>query len=69
MWQEETVEQPWRDPIVEEIRKIREAHAARFNYDVRAIAEDLMKRQDEGNRQIVSFSPRRPTTSEQPASQ
>lgn len=27
----------WTDPIVEEVRKVREAHAARFNYDLRAI--------------------------------
>ena len=25
-----------KDPIVEEIRKIREAHAAKFNYDLKA---------------------------------
>lgn len=27
----------WTDPIVEEVRKAREAHTARFNYDLRAI--------------------------------
>jgi hypothetical protein len=30
-------------PIVEEVRKVREEHAARFNYDVDAIFEDLKK--------------------------
>ena len=59
MLQEEEFEGPWRDPIVEEIRKIREEHAARFNYDVRAIGEDLMKRQHESGHRIVSLSPRR----------
>jgi hypothetical protein len=27
----------WEDPIVEEVRKVREAHAVQFNYDLRAI--------------------------------
>lgn len=27
----------WTDPIVEEVREIRETHAARFKYDLRAI--------------------------------
>ena len=59
MLQEEEFEGPWRDPIVEEIRKIREEHAARFNYDVRAIGEDLMRRQHDSGHRIVSLPPRR----------
>ena len=35
----------WSDPIVDEIRRIREEHAASFNYDLRAIFEDLVERQ------------------------
>jgi hypothetical protein len=31
----------WTDPIVEELHRIREAHAARFNNDLWKIAEDL----------------------------
>ena len=31
------------DEIVDEVRAIREAHAAKFNYDLRAIFEDLKK--------------------------
>lgn len=31
----------WTDPIVEELHRIREAHAARFDNDLRKIAEDL----------------------------
>ena len=34
-----------KDPIVEEIRKIREAHAARFRFDLHAICEDLRKKE------------------------
>jgi len=42
------------DPIVEEIRRIREARAAQFNFDPRAIAEDARKREEEGGRRVVS---------------
>ena len=35
----------WKDPIVEEVRKIREAHARKFNYDLQAIYKDLKKRE------------------------
>jgi len=43
----------WRDEIVEEIRAVREAYARRFNYDVRAICEDLQRSQAEGKRKVV----------------
>jgi hypothetical protein len=33
------------DPIVEEVRRIRDELARRFNYDVRAIGLDTMARQ------------------------
>ncbi|MDQ1266602.1 MAG: hypothetical protein QG635_1754 [Bacteroidota bacterium] len=31
----------WTDPIVEELHKIREEHAAKFDYDLNRINEDL----------------------------
>jgi transposase len=31
----------WLDPIVEEIHKIREERAKRFNYDLKAMYDDL----------------------------
>lgn len=31
------------DEIIAEVRAIREAHAAKFNYDLRAIFEDLKR--------------------------
>ena len=65
MWREEDFKQQWRAPIVEEIHKIRAEHAARFNYDIRAIVEDLRKRQYEGDHKVVSLPPRRlPVTDE-----
>ncbi len=59
MWQEEKVERPWRDPIVEDIRKTRQEHAARFNYDLDAIAADFKSREQEGPYKVVSLPPRR----------
>ncbi len=35
----------WDDPIVSEIRCIREELAAKFNFDVGAIFEDMRKKQ------------------------
>ena len=35
------------DEIVDEVRAIRDTHAAKFNYDLRAIYEDLKKSEAE----------------------
>lgn len=35
------------DPIVDEVRRVRDAHAARFNYDLDAIFQDIKKREQE----------------------
>ena len=52
-----------RDPIVEEVRRIREELAARFGYNVRAIAEDARKRERESGRKVISRPPKRPAVS------
>ena len=49
-----------KDQIVEEVRRIRQQYAARFNYDVAAIFRDLQDRQDRGEFTVVSRKPRRP---------
>ena len=36
------------DPIVEEIRRFRDEHAARFNYDLDAIFDDIKRSEKEG---------------------
>ncbi len=33
------------DPIVDEVRRVRDAHAARFNYDLDAIFQDIKERE------------------------
>jgi hypothetical protein len=48
-----------KDPIVAEIRRTRDAHAARFNYDVEAIVCDLAKRDKASRRKLYSFQPRK----------
>jgi hypothetical protein len=48
-----------QDPIVEEIRRIREEHAADFDYDLDAIFADLKRLEAESKRPHVSFGARR----------
>jgi hypothetical protein len=47
-----------KDPIVEEVRKARDAHAARFNYDLHAICEDLRKKEKSCGHPVVSLPPK-----------
>jgi hypothetical protein len=46
------------DPIIDEIRKVREAHASRLNRDLDAIFRDIKEREKQGRRKFVSFPPR-----------
>jgi hypothetical protein len=46
------------DPIVDEVRKAREAHAAQFNYDLLAICRDLRKKEQQSGHPVVSRQPR-----------
>lgn len=48
------------DPIVEEVRKVRDAYAKRFNYDLDAICRDLQEKQRLGKRRVISLPPKRP---------
>jgi hypothetical protein len=48
----------WQDPIVEEVRAIREAYAAQFNYDLQAICRDLKGQERQRGWKTVSFPPR-----------
>ena len=36
-----------KDPIIEEIRKVRDKHAKKFNYDLNAICDDFNSKHDE----------------------
>ena len=46
------------DPIVEEIRKIRQAHAAKFDYDLEAIFRDLKAKERTSGRKYVRHQPK-----------
>jgi hypothetical protein len=50
----------WKDPIVEEIRKIRAEHARMCLDDLHAICEDIRKRQSSAGRKVVLRTPRKP---------
>ena len=44
------------DPIVDEVRRIRDAHAAKFNYDPDAILRDIKEQEKRSGRKYVSFA-------------
>jgi len=50
----------WRDPIVEEIHRIRDEHARKFGYDLHAMCEDIRQKQAASGRQVVTRPPRKP---------
>lgn len=53
----------WEDPIVAEVRRVREELAARFNYDVKAIFADIRARQAAlGDRLVTRNSKPEPIT-------
>lgn len=45
----------WTDPIIEELHHIRQEYAARFDFDLDAIAQDLERQQIAGTARVVSF--------------
>jgi hypothetical protein len=47
------------DPIVDEVRRVRNEHAARFNYDLKAIYRDLKQQEKVSGRRHVRFEPAR----------
>jgi hypothetical protein len=44
------------DPIVDEVRRVRGEHAARFNYDLWAIFRDIKEQQKLSGLTFVSFA-------------
>ena len=47
------------DPIVAEVRRIRQEHAARFGYDLDLIVQDLKAQEKASDRQFIRLPPRR----------
>lgn len=55
------------DPILSEIRRVREEYALRFKGDVRAMMEDLRRRHAESERPSASRQPKRRRKQDAPA--
>lgn len=51
-----------KDEIVEQVRKVREEHAAKFNYDLAAIFDDLKQQEGRDGRKTISLPPKKPTS-------
>ena len=47
------------DPIVDEIRRIRQQHTDQFNSDLHAICDDIRRLERESGREYVCYPPRR----------
>ena len=47
------------DPIVTEVRRIRERRAAKFGFDLKRIMADARRRERASGRKVVTLSPRR----------
>ena len=47
------------DPIVTEVRRVRELHAAQHNFDLRAIYIDIKAQEEKSHRKFVSFPAKR----------
>lgn len=48
----------WNDPIIDEIHKTRDQHAAKFGHDMRRIFEDLKCQEKESGLVTVSLPPK-----------
>ena len=46
------------DPIVEEVRRIRQDYARQFDFDLQALAADLRKREQEHPERVVTHPPK-----------
>jgi predicted AAA+ superfamily ATPase len=64
---DEIVAELTRNPLLEEIWEIREKHAAKFHYDLKAIFADLRERQKASGRTII-YAPARKIPSVSPVS-
>ena len=49
----------WKDPIVEETRGRREELARRFNYDIKAIGEELRRQHKARGQMPITRPPKR----------
>ena len=50
----------WKDEIVEEVRRAKEAYAARFDYDLKRMFEDLKKNEEQNPAPRANLKPLKP---------
>ena len=48
-----------KDPIVSEVRRVRQDQAAKYGFDVKVILSASKKRQQRSRHKVVSFAPKR----------
>lgn len=46
------------DPIVDEVRRVRDAHAAKFHFDLDAIFNDIKEQEQSSGLMFVTYPPR-----------
>ena len=46
----------WKDPVVEEVRAVRERQARALNFDVKKIVAQAKRKQRKSGRRLVSFA-------------
>jgi hypothetical protein len=54
------------DVIVDEVRRVRDAYAARFNYDLDAIFQDIKEREKKSGLKFVQGVARQPVPNQSP---
>lgn len=54
------------DPIVDAVRRVRDAHAAKFNYDLDAIVKEIKEQEKRSGLKFVSYPPRRTEANQAP---
>lgn len=55
------------DPVIEEVRRYRQLHAARYNNDLAAICAALKVREQSSDRAVVNCPERRPHATADPS--
>jgi len=52
------------DEIIKEVRRVKEALAARYHYDIRAMGRALRREEKRGGRRVVTRAPKGPFRAE-----
>ncbi|MCC9000585.1 MAG: hypothetical protein LM522_14025 [Candidatus Contendobacter sp.] len=59
----------WQDPIVTETHALREQYANQFCHDADAIFQNILRRQNDPGKKLVSFPARKPISAQSEAQQ